>query len=74
MSACGINHALAYRSHTGKHAALKRLTRMSQSCASWHEQLVKTYQSPAVTLEAALTQHAVVARFWNAHMEDIGAS
>lgn len=65
---CGLNHAASYRRNTGRLPTFPRIQRINQSCQSWHRELVKVQAGTP-----GLADHALVGRFWDAHMADLGA-
>lgn len=64
-TACGLDHQAVYRRNTGKLPTYPRLRRMDQSCKSWSSALRSQE-------DGTLSGHAIIGRFWDAHMQDLG--
>lgn len=75
MTHCGLDHIAKYREHHDGHLpGAKTIQRINSGCDAWYRQLTKASATPSVTTQDALEKHAIVGRFWDMHLADMGAA
>jgi hypothetical protein len=75
-TACGLNHIIKFKEHTGRYPTQLEALRLYVGCTEWKRRLdeVKSMmdQGAGSTLLGALELHGSVSRLWNAHLAQMG--